>query len=319
MPEVSILIPTRNRRRFLARTLASALDQRVVDLEVVVVDDCSSDGTPAILGGFRDRRLRVTRQLQRSGVSAARNRGIDESTGEWVAFLDDDDLWAPDKLLKQLRAAQGLSRGWVYGGWAMVTPDLTVMSVAEPPSPEVVCRFMPLRNMIPTGASNVLVHRRLLDQAGRFDPQLRHLADWDMWIRLAQLGVPSAVPDPVLAYVLHPSNASADSDDAPREMMIVEQRYRGVRTQPTVDRAAIYRWMAWHHLRGGRRLKALQAYARAVGCGDALSIGRAAVGVVWPGAAWRVRASERDARWQEVASWLSDLQTEPTRGEVASL
>jgi hypothetical protein len=102
-------------------------------------------------------------------------------------------------------------------------------------------------------------------------------------------------------------------------MRIVEQRYREFRTQPTVDRAAIYRWMAWHHLRGGRRRKALRAYARAVGCGDVRSLGRAAVGVVWPGVVWRVKSSERNARWQQAATWLSDLEPGPTPDEVASL
>ena len=84
MPEVSILIPTRNRSKLLARTLASALDQRVVDLEVVVVDDCSSDDTTAMVGGLRDRRLRVVRQaaaFRRECGTQSRHRRIDRRMG----------------------------------------------------------------------------------------------------------------------------------------------------------------------------------------------------------------------------------------------
>ena len=240
------MIPTRNRRALLSRTLATVLWQREVDLEVIVVDDCSTDGTVAMVLGLGDRRLSVVRQDERCGVSEARNRGIEQSTGEWVAFLDDDDLWAPDKLLKQLRCAQALSRGWAYGGSVMVTSDLAMVAGGEPPSADAACRLMPLINMVPAGASNVLVRRDLLDRAGRFDTGLRHLADWDMWIRLAQLGLPAVVVEPILAYVLHSGNASVDTGEAPDEMMVIEERYRhlrspaaaGSRVGVSVDRVA---------------------------------------------------------------------------------
>jgi glycosyltransferase involved in cell wall biosynthesis len=309
MAEVSVIIPTRNRRRLLSRTLASVLDQRAVDLEVIVVDDCSTDDTAAALRHWPDRRVRMVRQQQRSGVSSARNRGIAESRGEWVAFLDDDDVWAPDKLLRQLRAAQASSSGWVYGGWAVVTPELSILSIPDLPSPEVACRLLPLRNTIATGASNVLVHQGLLTRAGKFDPDLRHMSDWDMWIRLGQLGMPAAVAEPIVGYVMHPANASTDSDDAPREMMIIERRYRSLRTRPTVDRVAVYKWMAWHHLRAGRKGKAVQAYARAVACGDVRSIGRAMLGLVRPCADPQPLPDQHDERWTHAAEWLGALGT----------
>jgi hypothetical protein len=90
-------------------------------------------------------------------------------------------------------------------------------------------------------------------------------------------------------------------------MLLVEQRYRGLRSQPTVDRAAVYRWMAWHHLRGNRRRKAMYAYARAVGCGDVRSLGRALVGMIWPGVVSRVKSSEGVGE-RTATVWLSELK-----------
>ena len=107
MPEVSVVIPTRDRSRLLGLTLHSVLWQRGVVVVVVVVDDGSTDDTAQTVAGLADPRVRLVRHDTAQGVSAARNRGITEAHGRWVAFLDDDDLWAPDKLACQLQAARG--------------------------------------------------------------------------------------------------------------------------------------------------------------------------------------------------------------------
>src|SRR5947209_3023883 len=101
-PEVTVVIPTHNRRARLAVTLRTALEQVDVDHEVVVIDEASSDGTADFLAAVHDRRVRVVRHEPAQGLPAARNAGIAVAQGRWVAFLDDDDLWAPDKLASQL-------------------------------------------------------------------------------------------------------------------------------------------------------------------------------------------------------------------------
>ena len=88
--------------------MLSALRQRGVDVEVIVVDDASTDDTAHVVSRLGDRRVRLLRQASNGGVSATRNRGIEEAGGEWISFLDDDDLWAPEKLVLQLKAAQEL-------------------------------------------------------------------------------------------------------------------------------------------------------------------------------------------------------------------
>ena len=110
MPKVSVVLPTFERWPLLLRALTSVLDQTDVDLEVLVIDDCSSDGTPARLGAIADPRLRVLRQETNQGVARARNRAIEAAQGEWVAFLDDDDFWAPTCLREH--RGQGTQEEW---------------------------------------------------------------------------------------------------------------------------------------------------------------------------------------------------------------
>ena len=98
---VSVIIPTYNYGRFLAEAIASVQRQTVQDLEIIVVDDGSTDETPAVLSAIREPRLRSLR-IANGGISAARNTGLELATGEYLAFLDADDRWVPDKLERQL-------------------------------------------------------------------------------------------------------------------------------------------------------------------------------------------------------------------------
>ena len=106
------MIPTRNRRRLFALALASVLDQRGVRLEVIVVDEASTDDTAGMVYAIADPRVHVVRHDVPLGMTAARNRGIAAATGEWIAFLDDDDIWVPDKLVLQLQALRETGRSW---------------------------------------------------------------------------------------------------------------------------------------------------------------------------------------------------------------
>ena len=132
-PVVSVVVPTHDRRRLLVQTLGSILGQREVDLEVLVVDDGSRDGTAEVVAGLGDARVRLLRHDTPQGVAAARNRGIAEATGTWLAFCDDDDLWAPDKLARQLQAAHQTGRGWVYTGEVRIDLRQRIVGGTHPP------------------------------------------------------------------------------------------------------------------------------------------------------------------------------------------
>lgn len=303
--DVSVVVPTRNRAALLERTLRSILAQQGPSLEVVVVDDGSEDATAAVVAaaGSRARRLRHDRP---QGVAASRNHGIAETRGVWVAFCDDDDLWAPDKLRRQLDAAESAGADWVYAGDVNVDDRLCVLSGGHPPDPTAVVALLPRWNPISSGGSNVVVRRAVLDQVGHFDPSLRRTEDWDLWIRLGRRSPPAWVDQPLVAYRFHTGNVTVDP-----AAMVAEARTLAGRYGIPVDLAAMHRRAAWAALRGGRRLEAARAYGRAVAMGDVRSLARAAVALVHPavGSERVFSLAGRDDDWIARAErWLAGLR-----------
>jgi len=299
---VSVVIPTRDRPEALATTLRAAAAQRGVAHEIVLVDDGSS--SPAVSDvAERFDAVRYIRNEAPLGVAGARNRGIAESRGDWVAFLDDDDVWSPDKLAAQLRAAEDAGAAWAYTGDVNVDDDLHVLSGGPPPDPDEVLARLPRYNPLSSGASNVVVRAELLTAVGGFDVELRRTEDWDLWIRLARTGPPACVRRPLVAYRFHTRNI-LDDDEA----IVTEPRRLAARHGIPVDLAAMHRRAAWSALRAGRRAHALRHYAAAVVRGDVRSIGRAAVGLTFRGV-----GTDRlfdllpsDAAWiREAEAWLA--------------
>jgi glycosyltransferase involved in cell wall biosynthesis len=282
MSLISIVIPTRDRPKLLLETLHYVLRQCEVELEILVVDDGSTDPMAEAVLELSDSRVRVLRNDIAMGVSAARNRGLEAAQGEWVAFLDDDDLWAPDKLKMQVTAAREGKLEWAYGGAVAINHLHEIIAGSMPPPADQVMEQLPYRNIVPAGASNVVAAKSLLSKVGAFDTTLRHMADWDLWIRLAQRGPPAVVTYPVVAYRIHEGNASNDIEEIPDELAVLDRRYADLRGGTSSDRAYVYRWMAWNSLRAGRRSVAFGAYLRAAGAGDLLSLVRAVAGVIRP-------------------------------------
>jgi glycosyltransferase involved in cell wall biosynthesis len=300
-PEVSVILPSRNRSRRLGVALRTALGQHDVTLEVVVVDDGSTDDTAAVASAVGDPRVRYVRRDDPGGVSVARNVGIGEARGRWIAFLDDDDVWAPTKLSRQVAAMVAQGRTWSYAGDVLVDADLRIVAGSPPPPPEEVVRGIERHNSVPAGASNVVVGSDLLAQVGAFDPTLTIGEDWDLWIRLARSGSPGWVRSPLVAISQHGSNASRDADAMLAQLDVIARRY-GLR----VDRARHYRWAAWLALLEGQRGRAIRYYLRAVGAGDPRSLARAAVAAMWPRAA--TRRARSDGAWiAEARTWLDDV------------
>lgn len=254
-----MVIPTRNRVALLPATLDTVLHQRGVDLEVLVVDDASEDGTATLVNARADGRLRLLSNARHQGVSRARNRGIAEAGGAWVAFCDDDDLWAPDKLRRQLAEVVRCKRGWVYAGAVDIDRQDRVHAGAPPLPPEAICAAMTSYNAMPAGASNVVVDRRLVWETGGFTEELSHFADWDLWLRLLEAGTPACVPHPLVGYRQHPANASLDFAG-----MLADLRRLEMRHDIRVDRVRVYRHLGRLGLRVGRRRDAVGYLALAM-------------------------------------------------------
>jgi GT2 family glycosyltransferase len=316
LPLVSVVVPTLGREQFLWLTLRSALRQRDVDLEVIVVDDGPSESAAAVVERLDDPRIRLRRHRQRRGAAAARNTGIAHARGEWVAFLDDDDLWAPDKLAAQLAAAQEADCDWVYTGAAAVDQDHRVLHVEPPVSAQEVVAWLPVRNVVPAGASNVLVRARALAAVGGFDETLRYVEDWELFIRLARRSAPAHLPAPLVAVRWHAGQSSLDTRKLRAALTAFEARHGGsVGPVGPVDRAAIHRDAAWASLRAGRRWAAVRQYGYAVRDGDLLSLARAGVAAL-PARVRRVVLNTRepggeahDGAVAAVQAWVDELVT----------
>lgn len=302
--EISVVIPTRNRRDQLERTVRSALDQKGVDLEVIIVDDGSTDGTAAMARSLDERRVRVVTHPRPLGVAAARNRGIEEARAVWVALLDDDDLWAPDKLRIQLTVARETGAEFVYCAAAHVDDELRVIMIELAPAPDIIALLMLSNNVMPAGASNVIVRRTVLDGLGGFDRHFQHLADWDMWVRLTQRHLGAACDDVLVAYVKHAGNmVGLRESDVFDELDRLSAKHRTVCEAYGRDfeRVDVARWVAETHRRAGRRLRAAAAYWRAVQSGHRGSLGSIARTLVESAAHRRAAVSRggADPPWLE--------------------
>jgi glycosyltransferase involved in cell wall biosynthesis len=267
VPQVTVVVPTHDRSSLLHTTLRSVLAQRDVDLEVIVVDDGSTDSTSRVVAGFHDPRLRSLHNAEPRGVSRARNRGISEGIGEWISFCDDDDVWAPDKLAQQLSSARRLGRDWAYCG--VVNVDDSLQPVSAPPvlSPDEVVARLPRYNAVAGGGSNVVVRRDLLARAGPFDPGLLNTEDWEMWLRLSRLGPPAMAEHRLVGYRLHEGNASLDVDDILDGIRRIEEMH-----DTRVDRGRVHRWLAESCLRTGDRRRALRHWIVAAANGQAAAV-----------------------------------------------
>jgi glycosyltransferase involved in cell wall biosynthesis len=181
----SIIVIVYNGEQYIERAVQSALGQTVADIEVIVVDDGSSDGSADRVGRIKDSRLRLVRQSNQ-GPSAARNTGIREAKSDWIAFLDCDDWWTPDKLEHQLAtAARGTNVALVYSGATTLLEDGSVLSEAIPRLRGAVLKELLLGNHITGSSSSVLIRRDVLSELGGFRTDIHYGEDWDLWLRIA--------------------------------------------------------------------------------------------------------------------------------------
>jgi glycosyltransferase involved in cell wall biosynthesis len=227
--KISVVIPAYNAAAFLPRSIASVRAQTLQPVEVIVVDDGSTDDTKAVAAGLGVRVITRTN----SGPSAAKNTGIRMASGDWIALLDADDRWSPEKLERQ---AQRASRETIliYTG-IRVFDDHRIQGLR--PAVDAASAVKMLRYTNPIPNSGVLVRREaVLSQA--FREEVRHGEDWELWFRLSRLGQWEAVTEPLTDYYVHGNSLSAN----PERMM--EGLDQFIDTTLLADLHGLNRW-AW--------------------------------------------------------------------------
>ena len=210
--KVTVILPVHNRQELIARAITSVLDQTHSALELIVVDDGSTDGTRGIVEGFADTRLRLIAGPQR-GVYAARNIALQQARGELVAFIDSDDRWLPDRLESQIPLLDRPEVGLVFGDVLHVGPAIdprrriTSFHVS-PPSRGRVAKALAGANFVPT--ISVLARRKCLVEIGGFSEQLPLSADYLAWFRIALAHDFDYVDRAIAEYTIHPGSLSHD-------------------------------------------------------------------------------------------------------------
>ncbi|MBD1809592.1 glycosyltransferase [Microcoleus sp. FACHB-SPT15] len=185
MPTISVVIPAYNAERTILETIASVQQQTFSDFELIVINDGSTDRTLELLYNVQDERLKIF-SYENGGLPVARNRGISQANGEFIAFIDADDLWTPDKLELQLAALQQHPEAGVAYSWTYFKYEEKEYSYADESSffeGNVYANLL-VRNFLHNG-SNPLIRKQAIESIGLFDANLKSCEDWDFYLRLA--------------------------------------------------------------------------------------------------------------------------------------
>ncbi len=209
--KVSVIMPTYNRAHMIIEAIDSVLGQTFEDFELIVVDNYSSDNTESVIKSYRDKRIKYYKYHNHGRVSASRNYGIKKSSGEYIAFLDDDDLWMPEKLEKQVRLLNSNRElGLVYSDRYFIKNGQTV--IIEQPfgglKPFRGNVFNEILGVCVIPTLTVMVRREVLDRVGLFNLDYIISQDYDLWLRIAEYYPIDFTEEPLAKYRIHGDNFS---------------------------------------------------------------------------------------------------------------
>lgn len=268
---VSVILPCFNCEKYVRRTIESVLSQDYPNLEVIAVDDGSTDGTLEILKSFTDRIRIFTHAGNRNlGQSATTNLGIEKSSADIIAFIDNDDIWFPGKLAKQIEVLRERADvGVVYCGAIAIAPDDQVLY--EFPTTKSYEENTPSQLLLDCHIqtpSQIAVRRSCLARVGGFDESLVP-ADHDMWLRLIELTRFQAIDEPLVGYRKHPNQLSLVRErqmwkDGFRVLAKACERYPYPSKVVRRRKAVLHYRLARHDRMASKYARALAHYLRVV-------------------------------------------------------
>ena len=269
-PLASVVIPTHNRSGFLCQAVESALAQTYPNVEVIVIDDGSTDDTADAMARY-DSRVHYIRQANR-GVAAARNAGIRVAKGDYLSFLDDDDLFCSHKIERQVQLLRRQpDAGLIHCRYCIVDQDGSELYRAGILKEGDVLRELLYSNFVWMGAP--LMRRTCLDSVGLFDEKVPAVtADWDMWLRIAQAGYRFACAQELLgAYRAHQDSMMGDVAELERGVLVVLEKAfaRLPRSADTVAQqkrtyTKIHLWIGWSYYEAGQWEEACRSLSTAL-------------------------------------------------------
>jgi glycosyltransferase involved in cell wall biosynthesis len=237
MPEISVVMPTWNRRALLLEAIASVRAQTFGDWELIVVDDGSTDDTDAAVAALDDARIRLLRRPHTGNVARCRNEGVANARGPWLAFLDSDDLWAERKLEVQLEATKAAGTRWSYTGYTLMDERRRTVAFASGTFHPISGRI--LRELL-TGQANVTVctvmlARDLFDEVGGFALNAGR-EDYDLVLRVAKREPVVAVGDVLVQVRSHAGRMTSGLDSPHQASLLPLQRLLEEEGDPSLRR-----------------------------------------------------------------------------------
>jgi len=221
MPLVSVVMPVYNGDRFLRPAIESILTQTYQDLELVIIDDGSSDDSYQIVMSYHDPRIRIHQNRQNQGIVAALNRGITESRGEFICRMDADDIAVPSRIQRQVEQMRANELLAVLGTNALLI-DESGIEVGRATYPTTAAQIRKkLFKHNPFAHGSTMIRRSVLDMHGLYNPRFLHNEDYDLWLRIASMHEVANLPEFLLKRRIHGGNITAA-----RQTELVKYRIR---------------------------------------------------------------------------------------------
>lgn len=229
--KVSIVIPTYNRAELLKKAVRSLLSQSHQNIEIVIVDDCSTDHTSIVVEEMTDSRILYVKHPVNKGGAAARNTGIARATGDYIGFLDSDDQWLPEKLEKQLQVfRKNTDIGVVYTGLRVVNESKATRDMTPMFKGDILPKLIQF-NCIDT-TSSILVKKEFMNKVEGFDPSFPSCQDWDLYLRLAQITHFDYVSEPLVLFFHHSGERITNNKKAVQQgHLFIYEKYKELARQ----------------------------------------------------------------------------------------
>ncbi len=218
---ISVIIPTYNRERTIERSMRSVLNQTYRDIELIIVDDGSTDNTASVVRSIEDPRIRYISLDKNSGANTARNTGIDQAKGDYIAFQDSDDEWVPDKLERQLAAIKDNNADVCFCNKKRITVNENSHDVLKRDLSDGIIPYQQLHRKARVSTQTILAKRKVFDDI-RFDPSVTKAMDYEWSLRAGQKYIFCLVSDPMVIQYLQEDSITIKGRDHKEDVRMCE-------------------------------------------------------------------------------------------------